>query len=312
MKNVQEATKAFLFHCRYEKKLSPKTLKAYTTDSDQFLNFLGKEKSQQEIGLIDKHILKEFLHHLEALKPKTLKRKVATVKAMFNFLEFEDEIIVNPFRKLKIKIKEPKMLPSVMSLLEVQKILNLASIQIRKNPRKKSYEYLESLRHQAVLEVLFATGTRVSEMCHLKCEDIDLETGLIRIMGKGSRQRSIQICHPEVLKILRAYNLQIRKRFNATEYFFINRLGKRLSDQSVRFMVEKYSSRAGISKRVTPHTFRHSFATLLLEQNVDIKYIQTLLGHSSISTTQIYTHVNSTKQREILLHHHPRQFIQTS
>ncbi|HET6991285.1 MAG TPA: tyrosine-type recombinase/integrase [Bacteroidia bacterium] len=310
MKTIQEAAKAFLFHCHYEKKLSPKTLKAYSIDCEQFLSFLGKEKSQEKIGIIDKHILKEFLHHLQTMKPKTLKRKVATIKAMFNFLEFEDEIIVNPFRKLKIKIKEPKMLPSVMSLPEVQKILNLASVQIKKITRKKSYEYLESLRHLAVLEILFATGTRVSEMCYLKCEDIDLESGLIRIMGKGSRQRSIQICHPEVLKILRAYHLLTQKRFNTTEYFFINRLGKRLSDQSVRFMIEKYSSEAGISKRITPHTFRHSFATLLLEQNVDIKYIQTLLGHSSISTTQIYTHVNSTKQREILLHHHPRQFIQ--
>ena len=310
MKTIQEASKAFLFHCRYEKKLSPKTLKAYTTDSDQFLNFLGKEKSQEEIGLIDKHILKEFLHHLESLKPKTLKRKIATIKAMFNFLEFEDEIIVNPFRKLKIKIKEPKMLPSVMSLLEVGKILNLASVLMKKIIHLKSYDYLECLRHLAVLEILFATGIRVSEMCYLKCEDIDLESGLIRIMGKGSRQRSIQICHPEVLKILRTYHSLVQKRFNSTEYFFINRLGKRLSDQSVRFMIEKYSVRAGICKRITPHTFRHSFATLLLEQNVDIKYIQTLLGHSSISTTQIYTHVNSIKQREILLHHHPRQFIQ--
>lgn len=309
MKSNKEATKAFLFHCRYEKKLSPMTLKAYTIDCDQFLNFLGEEKSKEVIGLIDKHILKEFLHHLEALKPKTLKRKVATIKAMFNFLEFEDEIVVNPFRKMKIKIKEPKMLPSVMSLLEVQKILNLASVLLKKNTRKKSLQFLESLRHLAVLEILFATGTRVSEMCHLRCEDIDLETGLIRIMGKGSRQRSIQICHPEVLRILIIYNDLTRKRFNSTEYFFINRLGKMLSDQSVRFMIKNYSAKAGINKRITPHTFRHSFATLLLEQNVDIKYIQTLLGHSSISTTQIYTHVNSTKQREILLHQHPRQFI---
>lgn len=213
MKTTQEAVKAFLFHCRYEKKLSPKTLKAYSTDSDQFITFLGKEKSQEEIGLIDKHILKEFLHHLDTLKPKTLKRKVATVKAMFNFLEFEDEIVVNPFRKLKIKIKEPKMLPSVMSLTEIQKLLHFASLLLKKGTRKTTYSYFENLRHLAVLEMLFATGTRVSEMCYLKCSDVDLESGVIKIMGKGSRQRSIQICHPVVLKILRTYHFHAQKRF---------------------------------------------------------------------------------------------------
>lgn len=309
MYNICEATSAFLFHCQHEKKLSPKTLKAYAIDCEQFLAFLGKKKRTMEVTAIDKHILKQYLHHLENVKPKTLKRKVATIKAMFNFLEFEDEIIVNPFRKMKIKIREPKMLPSVMSLQEVEKILCEASKQLKNIARKGSYEYLEKLRHLVVLETLFATGMRVSEMCFLKVEDIDLDSGTIKIMGKGSRQRIIQVCHSDVLRILRSYHVKTQKQLKKTGYFFLNRRGERLSDQSVRFMIGKYASSAGIHRRITPHTFRHSFATLLLEQNVDIKYIQNLLGHSSISTTQIYTHVNSGKQREILLHRHPRRFI---
>lgn len=312
MKTAKEAAKDFLFHCRYEKKLSPKTLKAYTIDCNQFIDFLGKDRASKDIRQVDKYILKQMLLRLESAKPKTLKRKVATIKAMFNFLEFEDEILVNPFRKMKIKIKEPKILPSVMSLSEVEKMLEEASLQIRKIRRKRSYQFLEHLRHQAVLETLFATGIRVSELCYLRNKDMDLESGVIRIMGKGSRQRIIHICHKEVLMILRQYRIQSLKWFNEGEYFFVNRLGKRLSDQSVRFMIKKYSLQAGIGKQITPHTFRHSFATLLLEQNVDIKYIQSLLGHSSISTTQIYTHVNPAKQREILLHHHPRQRIKMS
>ncbi|MCK6641871.1 MAG: tyrosine-type recombinase/integrase [Bacteroidia bacterium] len=312
MKTIREATKAFLFHCQYEKKLSSKTLKAYSTDVAQFMQFVGHRKLSQPVTTIDKQVLKNLLEHLDGMKPKTLKRKVATIKAMFNFLEFEDEIQINPFRKLKIKIKEPKMLPSVMSLSEVQNILNVASTATRKFKDKSSYEYFERLRHLAVLETLFATGTRVSELCFLQATDVDLETGHVKIMGKGSRQRIIQICHPETLSILTSYRKIVRQRFGETSYFFINRLGQRLSDQSVRFMVERYSLKAGISKKVTPHTFRHSFATLLLEQNVDIKYIQTFLGHSSISTTQIYTHVNSVKQREILARNHPRLFMKMS
>lgn len=311
MKTIQEATHAFLFHCQFEKKLSDKTLKAYSTDLSQFLKFLGVGKLKRPVAEIDKHVLKDFLHQYHAVKSKTLKRKVATLKAMFNFLEFEDEIAVSPFRKLKIKIKEPRVLPSVMSIPEVQKMMNVALAQKRNVTNKSSFAYFEKIRDLAVLEVLFATGARVSELCHLKLQDLNLETGQVMIMGKGSRQRIIQVCHPDTLRTLRSYHTHAQKHFRNAGYFFLNRFGNRLSDQSVRFMIGRYSLRAGINKKITPHTFRHTFATLLLEQNVDIKYIQSFLGHSSISTTQIYTHVNSAKQKEILATRHPRQFIRS-
>jgi integrase/recombinase XerD len=147
-------------------------------------------------------------------------------------------------------------------------------------------------------------------LCQLKPADIDLATGSLKIMGKGNRQRIIQLCHPDVLQILTTYYSKIKKQAIRKGYFFINRSGNQLSDQSVRNMVTHYTLAAKIKKKITPHTFRHSFATLLLEQDVDIKYIQSLLGHSSITTTQIYTHVNSNKQKEILSSHHPRKFIQ--
>lgn len=309
MKTVKEAISAFTFHCMYEKKLSPKTTIAYETDCTQFIQFLKKQKKECDaINKIDKETLKQYLFHLKELKPKTLKRKIATLKAMFNFLEFEDEILINPFRKMKVNIKEEKTLPSVMSLLEVEEVLCVATSAIN-NLNKKTYSYFEKLRHLTVLELLFATGTRVSEICNLKIDDVDLISCTIKIIGKGNKQRTVQICHPDVLDTLRLYKSKLNKKMIRRGYFFVNRLGHQLSDQSIRIMVKNYCTKAKIQKKITPHTFRHSFATLMLEQNVDIKYIQGILGHSSISTTQIYTHINNHKQREILSLQHPRIHI---
>ncbi|MBI3510932.1 MAG: tyrosine-type recombinase/integrase [Bacteroidetes bacterium] len=310
MKTIHEAIKAFLFHCHYEKKLSSKTMKAYELDCKQFLNFLNQEKLAKELTLIDKHSIKSYLHHLKDVKPKTLRRKVATLKTMFNFLEFEDEILINPFRKMRIQIKEPKMLPKVMTLVEVKKILSHAQSEVGSEEYNiRSVRYKERARNQAILELMFATGMRVSEVCCLRPEDVDLKSGQIRIMGKGSRQRIIQICHEAVLHSLSKYETMFFKQARKKGCFFLNRRKSKLSEQSIRIMISKYSKKAGVEKHITPHTFRHSFATLLLEQDVDIKYIQQFLGHSSINTTQIYTHVNANKQKEILSVKHPRLLI---
>lgn len=307
MNTIHEAAKAFLFHCTYEKKLSPKTIKAYELDCRQFLSFTIKKKLPQKLSEIDKHIVKAYLQELQDAKPKTLRRKIATLKAMFNFLEFEDEIVVNPFRKMKIQIKEPRMLPKVMTLPEVNRILSHAQNEVERTASDfHSLCHKERVRNRAVLELMFASGMRVSEVCGLRPEDIDLKSGLVRIMGKGSRQRIVQICHEDVLNSLKKYEIITSKISKRKGYFFLNRRRAKLSEQSIRIMVSKYSGKAGIEKHITPHTFRHSFATLLLEQDVDIKYIQQFLGHSSINTTQIYTHVNSNKQKEIMSTKHPR------
>lgn len=310
MKTINEAIQAFLFHCQYEKKLSSKTLKAYEVDCRQFQEFLLKKKLRGNVSTIDKLIIKSYLFHLGNVKPKTLRRKVATLKAMFNFLEFEEEILINPFRKMRIQIKEPKVLPRVMTLDEVHKILQLAQSELEQlSGNRPTHKYIERTRNLAVLELMFATGMRVSELCSLKPSDIDLASGLVRILGKGNRERVIQICHEDVLSTLHIHHSNCKKEIKRRGYFFLNRRKNRLSEQSVRLMIARYSQKAGVVKHVTPHTFRHSFATLLLEQDVDIKYIQQFLGHSSITTTQIYTHVNAQKQKEILRTRHPRLSI---
>jgi len=299
----------FISYCKYEKNLSEKTIKSYTIDLKQLIGFIAENDYSMYIDDIDKKVLKEYLQKISYLKPKTVKRKIATIKALYNFLEFEEIISVNPFRKMKIQIKEPRTLPKVMSIDEVGKIIKYAYKEMHQEKMKKTYGYAQRVRNVAVVELLFATGIRVSELSTLKEENIELNIGLIKVRGKGDKERVIQICNKETLTALNEYLKIFRDKLYQSAYFFINRFNKRLSEQSIRFLVKSLAKKAGIKRTITPHVFRHSFATLLLEEDVDIKYIQHLLGHSSIMTTQIYTHVNNEKQKQILSKKHPRKNI---
>ena len=209
---------------------------------------------------------------------------------------------------MKIKIQEPKRLPKAMELKEVNAIFKTAYLKNTLCKDLNSFSYLESLRNAAVVELLFATGARVSEIANINKEDIDLITGTVSIKGKGDKERNIQICNRETLKILKVYYKSFKEKIvNEGGSFLINRLGNKLSDQSIRGIVRRLSNEAKVQKHITPHVFRHTLATLLLEKDVDIKYIQTILGHSSIATTQIYTFVNNKKQKQILSTKHPRR-----
>lgn len=299
------ASKEFIRHCKFEKNLSSKTIKAYEIDLKQTISFLKKRRHNLSVEKITKEQLRDYIESISHLKPKSVKRKIATLKALFNYLEFEDKLTVSPFRKMRIRIKEPKHLPKVMELAEVEKIFKSAY-----NRNQATSEVISkiALKDIAVIELLFATGARVSEISNLKEQFIDLSSGIIVLYGKGSKERIIQICNKESLKILQSYYRQYKQEIATSGgYFLINRLGKKLSDQSIRNIVKRLTNKAKVQKHITPHVFRHTFATLLLEKNVDIKYIQSLLGHSSIMTTQIYTHVNKAKQREILRTKHPRR-----
>jgi integrase/recombinase XerD len=305
---LKMAINDLLLHCRFEKNLSPKTIKAYQTDLLQLENFLVGNNYQPEIEKISRNELREYLVSIANLKGKSIKRKVASVKILFNYLEYEDKLLINPLRKMRINIKDTKKLPVVMDIREILKIFKVAYKKRAQFKDPGSYSYFESLRNIAIVELLFSTGARVSEIADLKEDAINLNTGSITIKGKGSKERIIQICNSEAILILKDYYNGFKHKIrNAGNNFLVNRFNKKLSDQSIRNVVKKLAVEAGISKRVTPHLFRHSFATLLLEKDVDIKYIQTLLGHSSIMTTQIYTHVNRVKQRQILKAKHPRK-----
>jgi len=307
IREPEEVMKDFLLHCRVEKNLSLHTLKAYQLDLNQFFNYLSVKGQVLDMKKIDKQVLRDYLQQLQgANKVKTIKRKIATLKALFTYLEFEDRIAVSPFRKMRIKIKEPLQLPGVLTLNEV-KTLFRAVYHVRQTcSDTASYAYKSIVRDIVALELLFATGIRVSELCNLKKGDININQKYIQVNGKGSRERVIQVCTKEIIHIIKEYIELFHPPGSGFSYFFINRLGRRLSEQSVRFMIKKYAHLAKIEKAVTPHMFRHTFATLLLEKEVDIRYIQQLLGHSTITTTQIYTHITRHKQKEILTTRHPR------
>jgi integrase/recombinase XerD len=308
MYTFKQLLKNYIYHCKYEKNLSKLSIKSYKIDLVQFYNFISKTEQNTENNFIkcsDKILMKNYIQYLNCqYKIRTTKRKIASLKVFFKYLEFEDILIVNPFNKIRIKLKLPNKLPRSLNMYEINEIFNFAYKQykfISKIMNNKNYNILRDL---AVLEILFCTGMRVSEISNLKRDDIDLISGVININGKGNKERIIKLCNYETLIILNKYNEIIKNE--SSEYFFLNRIKVQLSDYSIRLIVEKYTKGAKIKKRVTPHQFRHTFATMLLEEGVDISIIQDLLGHSSILTTQIYLHINSKKQNEILTQKHPR------
>lgn len=306
MQNIDTLIYNYLTHCKYEKNLNPKTLKAYKIDLQQFASF-----TKTTSCAYSKEILQLYIVHLQSsYKIKSVKRKVASLKAFFSYLEYEEILETNPFPKIRIKLHEPFLLPRTIPLAVVDTLLHCA-YQQKATDAGTTEKYRSDLRDIAVLELLFATGMRVSELCSLKPEFVDLTEGTVKIYGKGSKERIIQIGNEDVLSAIKVYYSTFSSNIDATGWFFVNRLGHQLSDQSVRFMIKKYTNLAGIDLHITPHMFRHAFATLLLEEDVDIRYIQQLLGHSSIVTTQIYTHVASKKQRDILTAKHPRNKINT-
>ena len=302
---LEQAIGNFEFHCKYEKNLNEKTLRAYDTDMYQFLeNFFS-----YKIKEINKSDLKEYVEKLynNNYKIKTIKRKIAVLKAFFNYLEFDELIESNPFRKLRLSLKEPIILPKTLDLKEIKSILKYLYTLKKQHLKKESLDYKLLVRNIITVEILFSTGVRVSELSNLKIKDINIKTGNIKIFGKGSKERIIQICDFEVLTLLKEYSKIFDLENKEHEYFLLNRLNNNFSEQSIRLMLKKYQNNINSSKNITPHMFRHSFATLLLEEGVDVRYIQSMLGHASISTTEIYTRVNTKHQRKILNTKHPRK-----
>lgn len=305
---IQTAIRWFLFHCEFEKRLNTKTILAYTTDLKQMCDFMQQFANMELINQITPDALRAFLRAQAVYRAKTVKRKMATVRALFNFLEQEMDDFLNPMRKIRVKIKIPFILPTVLSLSEIEKILLISYKKKNMKMQSNKQKYEIAVRLVAIIELLFGAGLRVSELCSLRLADIDLNEGIIKVYGKGSKERIIQICQTPILNAISAY-IQLSKKYGqyAVRPLFVNSRGLALSTQSVRAAIKKIAKEAGIEKTITPHTLRHSFATLLLEEGVDIKYIQTILGHSSLSTTQIYTHVSSTHQKLLLRDFHPRR-----
>ena len=301
MSNLQTHTHNYLEYCKYQKRLDVKTLKAYKIDLTQF----SVQLTNMDVLDITPGVLENYISELhQKYKPKTVKRKIASIKAFFHYLEYKDIIIQNPFSKIQVKFREPVILPKTIPLNTVE--ILLSTIYKQCSDAKTDYQKKHALRDAAVIELLFATGIRISELCSLKMNDINLYDGTILIYGKGSKERKLQIGNDDVIHILEKYKKNFLTIIQSTNHFFVNQSGNPLSDQAVRRAINKYTSLAAIELHITPHMFRHTFATSLLEADVDIRYIQEMLGHESILTTEIYTHVDMTFLRTEIIDKHPR------
>ena len=297
----------YLTYCECRKNLNTKTIKSYRIDLNQYNQFIV----DQQLNWLKKRTIEKYIDILhKKYKPKSVKRKIASLKAFYHYLEIEDIIGINPFRKIQIKYKEPFILPKTIPLNYIESVLRLAYKEVK--TATTSYSKMVTLRNALIIELLFATGMRISEMCSLTLEQIDFSRYVIKIYGKGSRERLIHICNENIQGLISEYRNNYLNDADNTNYFFTNRLHNRLSEQSVRNMINGYVKSAHIPQHITPHMFRHSFATLLLEEDVDIRYIQQMLGHSSITTTQIYTHISMKKQKVILTTKHPRNSLNIS
>lgn len=288
----------YLNYCQYQKRLTGKTLKAYRIDLNQFYTYMQFKnlKNKKNISVYIKQLHTTY-------KPRTVKRKIAAIKAFYTYLEKQDFLKENPFHKIDYRFKEPIRLPKTITLHE----LNHLYQSLYAYSKQTSNRVIT--RDIAILELLICTGIRVSEVSHLLKSNVFIRENTIIINGKGSKERIIYIDNQNLIQSLLSYQRLFQDEIEKSPYFFINRLGHHLSEQSIRFMIVKYCHLFHIDSHITPHMFRHTFATMMLEEDVDIRYIQEILGHSSITTTQIYTHMSAHKQKEIMSHKNPRNKI---
>lgn len=283
-------------YLRLEKALSPNTLDAYLTDLEKLLHFLeGEEIDILDVTLDDLQHFSAGLHDI-GIHPRSQARILSGIKSFFHFLVLADYLEGDPSELLegpKIGFK----LPEVLTVAEIDTIISTVDLS---KP--------EGQRNRAILETLYSCGLRVSELCALKLSDLYFEEGFIKVTGKGNKQRLVPIS-PRAIKEIR-YWLEDRKRWKIKpgfeDYVFLARWGNGISRIMIFHLIKKLAEQAGITKNISPHTFRHSFATHLLEGGANLRAIQCMLGHESIATTEIYTHIDRHMLRSEIIEHHPR------
>ena len=253
MNTLNRYTAEYLSYCEYRKRLNFKTLKAYRIDLNQYSVFCNSSMDFLSRNTLDLYITELHKHY----KPKSVKRKIASLKAFFHYLEYADLLVQNPFDKLDVHFREAKLLPKTIPFHSIQKFLSVLYAQ--KNQAASTYQLRCCLRDIAVIELLFATGMRISELCSLRPSDIDLENNTVLIYGKGSKERILQLGNPEVISALMLYQDSFKTDISVCGYFFVNKQKHKLSDQSVRFMINRYANLAGIEQHITPHMFRHPY-----------------------------------------------------
>ena len=294
---MKELVELFLNYLSVERGLSQNTILAYQSDLTKFISYLNI----QSINSINKTIRENITSYMWTQKEKglsanSLSRGLAAIKVFYRFLLREKITSSDPTDM----IESPKLwkrLPDTLSLEEIESLLNAPNIKDK-----------QGLRDKALLEVMYATGMRVSEAANLKIQDLNSDIGFVRCIGKGQKERIIPLGR-RAIHFTESYIRQVRPKLlknKNSQALFLSRLGERLSRQSIWKIIKIYAKKARIKKALHPHILRHSFATHLLERGADLRAVQEMLGHSDISTTQIYTHIHKDRLKEIHKKYHPR------
>lgn len=298
--NKQEVDKQIIIkyrqYLKLEKSLSENTVMAYTSDLDKLIQYLKEENINiMDVSLDD---LENFAAGLRdiGIHPRSQARILSGIRSFFHFLLIEDYIQKDPSELLESP-QIGKHLPDILSVEEIDNLINAIDRSTK-----------EGQRNCAILETLYSCGLRVSELCNLKISDLYLDEGFIKVEGKGSKQRLVPIS-PKAIKEIKNYFLTrgdglIKPEFE--DYVFISRFGKNISRIMVFHIIKELADKIGLKKSISPHTFRHSFATHLLEGGANLRAIQCMLGHESIGTTEIYTHIDRVRLRDEIICHHPR------
>lgn len=296
-KEQEKLLRRYYQYLKLEKNFSPNTIEAYMRDLDKYLIFIKDEGHDMlTVELRDLHSFSALMIDI-GISPVSLSRILSGVRSFYHFLVLSDILEVNPTEMLEFP-KKPQHLPDVLTVDEIDTIESVIDLS---QP--------EGQRNKAIIETLFSCGLRVSELINLKISNIYLSDEFIKVEGKGSKQRLVPISSKAIHEIDLYFKdrnlLPIPPEYQ--DYVFVShRRKKPLTRIMVFIMIKDLVEKAGIKKTVSPHTFRHSFATSLLEGGANLRAIQAMLGHESISTTQIYTHIDTTHLREEILHHHPR------
>jgi integrase/recombinase XerC len=293
---MQQVFNKYINYLEVERNASPYTVRNYTTDLLDFFQFL-KANGIDSLKEVDRHTLRDYLSQLmeKGFVKASIARKLSAIRSFYRYLLREEIISTSPVATTSSP-KLDKRLPSFLTIEEINRLLEAPDLSTP-----------QGLRDRALMELLYASGIRVSELVSINLEQVNLDTNEIRVWGKGSKERVVLMGKPAA-RALTAYLNQGRpellgeKRSNA---LLLNRYGKRLIERRVQRILEKYTNIAGIGKRVYPHMLRHTFATHLLDGGADLRVVQELLGHASLSSTQIYTHVSKSQAKKVYLSAHP-------